>query len=261
MQEEFFLNISHELKTPLNVIFSTIQLLDLYMKNDSFVENQHKIEKYINIIWQNCNRQSKLVNNIVDLSKIEAGFFKLHLSNENIVTVAEEIVQSVTEYVKDKGMSIVFDTDVEEKIIACDLGNMERIMLNLISNAIKFSKAGGEIAVEVLDKGCTVEISVKDNGIGIDEDQQDMIFERFKQVDKSLSRNAEGSGIGLCLVKSIVELQGGKVYVESEPGKGSKFIIELPDRIVEEKYHSKDSNKITSQVQIINTEFSDIYSL
>ncbi len=261
MQEEFFLNISHELKTPLNVIFSTIQLLDLYIKNDSFEENQHKIEKYINIIRQNCYRQSKLVNNIVDLSKIESGFFQLHLSNQNIVKVVEEIVQSVSEYVKDKGLNIVFDTDMEEKIIACDLGNMERVMLNLISNAIKFSKAGGEITVDVLDKGGSVEISVKDTGIGIDKDNLETIFERFKQVDKSLSRKAEGSGIGLCLVKSIVELQGGKVYVESEPGNGSKFTIELPNRTVEVPYQSNGGNKIKSKVQTINTEFSDIYSL
>lgn len=260
MQEEFFLNISHELKTPLNVIFSTTQLFDLYIKNGSLIENQDKLEKYVHVITQNCYRQSKLVNNLLDLSKIESGFFKLHLSNENIVSVIENVVQSVSEYVENKGLKIIFDTDIEEKIIACDPINIERVMLNLISNAIKFTMQGGEIFVNILDKGATVDISVKDTGIGIAKNYLDVIFKRFKQVDKSLSRNAEGTGIGLCLVKSIVELHGGKINLESELGKGSKFTIEFPSRIVELPYDTNNNSSIRSEIQTINTEFSDIYS-
>ncbi|MBU3145077.1 PAS domain-containing sensor histidine kinase [Clostridium sp. CF012] len=260
MQEEFFINISHEIKTPLNVIFSTTQLFGLYMKNNSIIENQDKLENYINVITQNCNRQSKLVNNLVDLSKIESGFFKLHMSNENIVSVVEDIVQSVSEYVENKGLKLVFDTDVEEKNIACDPTNIERVMLNLISNAIKFSMAGDEIFVNIHDKVDSVEISVKDTGIGIESDYLDVIFERFKQVDKSLSRNAEGSGIGLCLVKSIVELHGGNIKLESELGKGSKFTIEFPNRILAASYDSIEDKNIRSELQTINIEFSDIYS-
>ena len=258
MQEEFFLNISHELKTPLNVIFSTSQLFNLYIKDGSLLEHQDKLEKYINVITQNCYRQSKLVNNIVDLSKIESGFFKLHVSNQNIVSVVEDIVQSVSEYVENKGLRIIFDTGIEEKVIACDPTNIERVMLNLISNAIKFSIEGDEIFVDVRDKGDRIEISVIDTGIGIDKDHLEVIFERFKQVDKSLSRNAEGSGIGLCLVKSIVELHGGTIKLQSEIGKGSKFTIELPSRTVEVPYCRK--KKINSKIQTINIEFSDIYS-
>jgi len=259
MQEEFFINISHEIKTPLNVIFSTTQLFGLYIKNNSLAENQDKLEKYIKVITQNCNRQSKLVNNLVDLSKIQSGFFQIHLSNANIVSVVEEIVQSVSEYVENKGLKIVFDTDIEEKIMACDPTNIERVMLNLISNAIKFSSQGDEIFVNIHDKAHSVEISVKDTGIGIESDHLDVIFERFKQVDKSLSRNAEGTGIGLCLVKSIVELHGGSINLESEIGKGSKFTIELPSRTVSVPYGTENKN-IRSEHQTINIEFSDIYS-
>ena len=260
MQEEFFINISHEIKTPLNVIFSTTQLFGLYMKNNSLLENQDKLEKYINVITRNCNRQSKLVNNLVDLSKIQSGFFQIHLSNANIVSVVEEIVQSVSEYVENKGLKIIFDTDIEEKIIACDPTNIERVMLNLISNAIKFSLQGDEIFVNIHDKENSVEISVKDTGIGIESDYLDIIFERFKQVDKSLSRNAEGSGIGLCLVKSIVELHGGKIHLDSELGKGSIFTIEFPSRTVEVPYDPNENKNIRSDHQTINIEFSDIYS-
>ena len=259
MQEEFFLNIAHELKTPLNVIFSITQLFDLYIKDNSIIEKQDKIEKYITVITQNCYRQSKLVNNLLDLSKIESGLFKLHLSNINIVSVVEDIVQSVSEYIENKGLKIVFDTDIEEKVIACDPISIERIMLNLISNAIKFSMSGDEIFVEILDKGDKIEISVKDTGIGIDKDYLDVIFERFKQVDKSLSRNTEGTGIGLCIVKSIVELYGGRLKLESEIGKGSKFTIEIPNKTVEVPYTRSENNMVRSKVETINIEFSDIY--
>jgi len=260
MQEEFFINISHEIKTPLNVIFSTTQLFGLYIKDNSIIENQDKLEKYIDVIMQNCNRQLKLVNNLVDLSKIQSGFFKLHLTNENIVNVVEEVVQSVSEYVENKGLKIIFDTDIEEKIIACDSTNIERVMLNLISNAIKFSMPGGEILVDLQDKIDSVEISVKDTGIGIEKDYLDVIFERFKQVDKSLSRNAEGSGIGLCLVKSIVVLHGGSIDLESKLGKGSKFTIKLPSKAVTIPYGTDENKNIRSEHQTINIEFSDIYS-
>ena len=227
-QEEFLTNISHELKTPLNVIYSTIQLFNMYCKNGSLDQNKDSIFSYINSMMQNCYRLSKLINNIVDLSKIEAGFFELSLSNYNIVEIVEEIVNSVAAYTDIKGLNIIFDTDIEEKIIACDPEKIDRIVLNLISNAIKFSDAGNEIFVNIKDKDEFIEISIKDNGIGIENDQLDIIFNRFKQVDKSLSRNAEGTGIGLSLVKALVEMHQGTIYVESEIGKGSKFTFELP---------------------------------
>lgn len=260
MQEEFLANISHELKTPLNVIFSTSQLFELYLNNDLLIDNKDKINNNIHILRQNCYRLTKLISNIVDLSKIDSGFFELNLSNENIVNITEDIVQSVSQYVQSKGMHITFDTNVEEKIIACDPDKLERIILNLISNAVKFSRSGDEIFVLVDDKGDTVEISVKDQGIGIDKNYLNYIFERFKQVDKSFSRNAEGSGIGLCLVKSIVELHGGKISATSKLGEGSEFKIELPAGIIES---SKKSDKIkprNSKIEMINIEFSDIYS-
>ncbi|WP_010238242.1 sensor histidine kinase [Clostridium arbusti] len=260
MQEEFLANITHELKTPLNVIFSSSQLFELYLKNDSLIANKDKITKIVYSTRQNCYRLTKLISNIVDLSKIESGFFELNLSNENIVYTIEDIVQSVSEYVQSKGMSITFDTDTEEKIIACDTDKIERIILNLISNAIKFSEPGDEIYVDVFDKDGTVEISVKDNGIGIDKDHLDIIFERFKQVDKSFARNVEGSGIGLCLVKSIVELHGGKISVESKLGKGSKFKIELPSRTIIDSNNIHKNKPQNGKIEMINIEFSDIYS-
>jgi PAS domain S-box-containing protein len=259
IQEEIFANISHELKTPLNVIFSTAQLFELYLKSDSFTANINKISRGVNIIKQNCYRLTKLISNIVDISKIDSGYFELNLSNENIVNITEDIVQSVSEYIKGKGLSITFDTNTEEKIIACDADKIERIILNLISNAIKFSNTGGGIFVNILDKGHIVEIEVRDSGIGIDKKYLNNIFERFHQVDKSLSRNAEGSGIGLSLVKSIVELLDGKISAESKVGEGSIFKIQLPARTVENPINIHENKPINSKVERINIEFSDIY--
>ena len=257
--EEFIANISHELKTPLNVIFSAIQLFQMYCHNGSLDKRRDTIVKYLDSMKLNSYRLSKLINNIVDSSKIQAGFFRLNLSNNNIVEVVEDIVMSVTNITDIKGLQIIFDTDVEENIIACDPEMIQRIVLNLISNAIKFSKVGDEIFVDVKDKNEFVEISVKDNGIGIEEKNLEMIFHRFKQVDKSLSRNVEGTGIGLSLVKSIVELHSGRIYAESEFGKGSKFTVLLPTvKVLRENMIY--SNKVRSEDENIQVELSDVYS-
>lgn len=261
VQDEIFSNISHELKTPLNVIFSTNQLMQLYLKNDLLEVNKENIIKGINVIKQNCYRFTKIINNIIDISKIESGFFKLNLSNENIVNITEDIVQSLCDYVKVKRLNIIFDTDIEEKIITCDPDKIERIILNLISNAIKFTDEGGSIFVNVFDKGDAVEISVKDTGIGMDEKQLNNIFERFHQVDKSLSRNTEGSGIGLSLVKLLVNLHGGIISVESKPNEGSIFKIQLPAENVENLEVIDKKKNINNKIEMVNIEFSDIYSV
>lgn len=259
LQGEFLVNISHELKTPLNVIFATAQLFNKYCTSGSLDDKKDSIVKYIESIKQNSYRLSKMINNIVDLSKIEAGFFNLYLSNNNIVELVEDIVMSVTDFTDSKGLNIIFDTDIEEKIIACDPEKLERVLLNLISNSIKFTDRGDEIFVAVKDKGEFIEISVSDNGIGIEQKHLDMIFDRFKQVDKSISRNAEGTGIGLSLVKSIVELHGGSIYVESDYGKGSKFAFIIPSKKVttEDTLYTK---KVKNSAQSIRIELSGVCS-
>ena len=259
LQGEFLVNISHELKTPLNVIFATTQLLNMYCTSESLDQKKDSIIKYIASIKQNSYRLSKMINNIVDLSKIEAGFYKLNLSNNNIVEFVEEIAMSVTNFTDSKGLKIIFDTDTEEKIIACDQEKVERVVLNLISNAIKFSDDGDEIFVNVKDKNEFVEISVRDTGVGIEDKYLNVIFDRFKQVEKSLSRNAEGTGIGLSLVKSIVELHGGSISVESEFGSGSTFTVKLPSKKVLNENMLYNS-KMKSANETVRVELSDAYS-
>ncbi|WP_243428117.1 sensor histidine kinase [Clostridium rhizosphaerae] len=260
MKEDIFANVSHEFKTPLNLIVSSNQLIEVYLKNDLLTANKEKALKNINIIKQNCYRFTKLINNILDMSKIDSGFLKLNLSNENIVSVIENIVDSVAEYIKLKGLSITFDTNTEEKIIACDPEKIERVILNLISNSIKFTDSGGSIFINILDKGHIVEIEVKDTGIGIDAEHLDRIFKRFHQIDKTLSRNVEGTGIGLSLVKSLIELHGGNISVDSEVGKGSIFKMELPVNTLEDTETAFIKDFTKNKIEMINIEFSDIHT-
>lgn len=254
---EFFSNISHELKTPLNVIFAAVQVLDIYNKriDEEYVEKE---EKYLKVMKQNCYRLMRLINNLLDITRADSGFLRVDLQNLDIVSVLEDITLSVASYVEDKGISLIFDTDVEEKIMAFDPYKIERILLNLLSNAIKFTNPGGEICINVKDNQESVIISVKDTGVGIPEDKLKIIFERFRQVDKTLSRNREGSGIGLSLVKSFVEMHGGKIYVKSELGIGSKFVVELPVKDLEGGVDER-SFVHEANTERVNMEFSDIY--
>lgn len=251
---EFFSNISHELKTPLNVIFSSLQLLNVY-DDDAFVKNR---KKYLEIMKQNCYRLSKLVNNLLDIIKYDSGFIIPNMQNEDIVYVVETIAMSIVPYAESKEIELIFDTNIEEKIIAFDVDKMERIILNLLSNALKFTDSGGYIYISVIDNDDTVEIAVKDTGIGIADDKKEFIFGRFTQVDKSLKRNHEGTGIGLSLVKSFVELHNGEIKLESELGRGSEFTIVLPSNQAEEtriQIEIKDNI-----IERVNMELSDIHA-
>jgi len=254
---EFLSNISHELKTPLNVIFTAVQLLGFYEKDVNNDINYEKQDKYLKLIKQNCYRLMKLINNLLDTTKLDSGYLKLNLVNYNIISLIEEITLSVTSYAESKGINIIFDTDVEEKIIAVDPDKIERIILNLLSNAIKFTNPEGNIFVNIKDVGEHVHIHVKDTGVGIPSDKLESIFERFFQVDKTLKKNKEGTGIGLHLVKSFVEMHKGDVIINSELGKGTEFIIKLPAILCNENVESKNV-VYEANIERINMELSDI---
>ena len=261
LRTEFFANISHELRTPLNVIFCAEQMLDMIVNNDN-KDDQIRINKYLFTIKQNSYRLLRLINNLIDITKMDAGYFEVTLSNNDIIKIVEDITLSVAEYAHNKNINLIFDTEEEEKIIACDPDKIERIVLNLLSNSIKFTPADGSIYVNMYMKNSKVVISVKDSGIGIDNNMQKLIFERFIQVDKSTSRRNEGSGIGLSLVKSLVEMHNGHISVTSEFGKGSEFRVELPDVQIQTpipKIESFNVNESKKNIEMINLEFSDIY--
>ena len=260
VKSDFFSNLSHELKTPVNLIFSTIQLLELEFRGQK-LEGEYSITKRFRILKQNCNRMIRLINNLIDVTKMDSGYYQLEPKNCNIVNVIKDITLSVAEYIENKDISLTFDTDIEEKYLMVDPNAIERIMLNLLSNAVKFTRPNNQIYVNIHDAVEHVIISVKDKGIGIPLDKLEVIFDRFRQVDKSLTRSHEGSGIGLSLVKSLVSLHNGEVNVQSEFGEGSEFVIVLPVKeapVDEEGYD--EANVRNRYIETINIEFSDIYS-
>jgi len=262
-KSQLFINLSHELKTPLNVIMASLQLIDKFQTRKTDCIGHEKILEQLSMMKQNCYRLIRMVSNIIDLSKHDNGYLKLTLKNYNIVSIIEDITMSIVEYAKIKKIEVLFDTDTEEKIIAIDPDAIERIMLNLISNAIKFTNEGGLISVSIFDKKDKVVISVKDTGIGIPPDSIDSIFERFKQVNNTLCKNCEGSGIGLSMVKALVESHGGTIYVKSVLNQGSEFVIELPAKLLEEDSGEHYDCYISQNniAEKINLEFSDIYDI
>jgi signal transduction histidine kinase len=202
----------------------------------------------------------RLINNLLDITKLDSGYIKINKKNGDIVSVIEDIAQSIAGYVESKDIQLIFDTDIEEKFMGFDHDMIERVMLNLISNAVKYSHSYGHIYVNIIDKTSSVVIEVKDEGEGIPEDKLKVIFERFGQVNNTLSRKCEGTGIGLYLVKSFIEMHGGKISVSSEEGMGSKFSIELPVILVEDE-NAEDKALYKTKVEKIEIEFSDIYSI
>ena len=264
LKTEFFLGLSHEIRTPLNIIITSIHSIDDILKTHECERYRDRIIKSLNYIKQNSNRMLRLINNISDVKKLDHMCYDVNYTNCNIVEVIEGIVISVSDYIKVSQRNIIFDTEEEEIIIACDLDKIERIMLNLLSNAIKYSDENTDILVKIRlsEKKDEIIVSVWDDGVAIEKKDSIRIFDKFVQLDKLLNRPCEGTGIGLFLVKSLLEIQGGRVWVNNEVIKGAEIDFSLPVRTVEEK---EDKHNITTspqdKVEIYNVEFSDIYSL
>lgn len=262
LRMEFFANISHEFKTPVNLIYSALQLLELKSRNDINGDRNNYIN-YIKIAQQNVFRLLKLINNLIDSTKLEAGFFNINIKNHDIVSCVEDITMSICEFAEKNKISITFDTEEEEKIIAFDLNHLERVLLNILSNAIKFNRENGNIDVYMSFDKRYVNISIKDTGIGIPKDKIDLLFDRFKKINNRLTKINEGSGIGLYIANELVKINGGEIEVNSELGEGTEFIIKMPIKRFENE--ALDEIALTacereSREELYKIELSDIYN-
>ncbi|WP_018590812.1 sensor histidine kinase [Terrisporobacter glycolicus] len=254
LKTDFFANLSHELKTPLNIFYSIIQILDLNLEKKEDNDFKLAYKKHSDGLKINFYRMLRMITNLIDLTKFDSNYKDAKFNNYDIVRLCEDVTLSVVTYAQQKNIEIIFDTYEEEHIIRCDAEHMERIMLNLLSNAIKYTPSGGEIFVNLSFDDNYVNITVKDNGIGIPKEKLDSIFEKFVRVDKTIKRENEGSGIGLNIVKSLVDLLEGNIHIESSENIGSEFTIEIPNIKLEEGLADYDVDK-----ERITLELSDVY--
>lgn len=261
LRTQFFANISHELKTPLNLIFSSLQLIDFHFSHGNLQQKKDKIYKYLSSIKINGYRLLRLANNVIDITRIDVDSFNLSRGNFDILNVCEAVVDSIEDYIKEKDRNFSYKTDIDKTIIAFDPFNIERVILNLISNSVKFTHPGDNITLKLSREAEEIIISVIDTGIGIKEENYEVIFDQFRQVDHSFKKKRKGSGSGLYLVKSIVEMHGGRAELESDFGKYTEFKIYLPDKIIDEDTVEQESYSPASLLDKIEIEFSDIYNL
>lgn len=249
---EFLSNVAYDIKKPINKIFET---------NNNLIENKGKynsenINNHTRLVKQNCYRLIRLLSNVEYVSRIDNGTCTLELRKCDIVKLVENIVKISKTYTDKKGIDISFKSEVNKKILSLDIDKVEKIILNILSNAIKFTDTGGKIDINLYMHNEQVCIYIKDTGIGIPKDKTEVIFENFEQLDTTLSRGCEGTGMGLSVVKKLANLNNIKINVESELNKGSEFIITLPNNIVSKNIKLQDK---FAQDEKIDIEFSDIY--
>lgn len=249
---EFLSNVAYDIKKPINTIFET---------NNNLIENKVKynsenINNHTRLVKQNCYRLIKLLNNIEYVSRIDNGTCTLELRKCDIVKLLENIVKISREYTDRKGIDISFKSEINKKILVLDTEKVEKIILNILSNAIKFTDTDGKIDINLYMENEQVCISIKDTGIGIPKDKIEVIFENFEQIDTTLSRGCEGTGMGLSVVKKLANLNNININVESELNKGSEFKIILPNNILSKNIKLQDKFTQNEKIEI---EFSDIY--
>jgi signal transduction histidine kinase len=225
-KSEFLANMSHELRTPLNAIIGFSEVLLERM----FGELEPKQEEYLHDILDSGRHLLSLINDILDLSKIEAGRMELDPTAFDLPATLEGCVTLVRERALHHGIALELAADERVGQVVADERKIRQVVLNLLSNAVKFTPEGGRVTLGAVPGDGGVEISVSDTGVGIAPEDQEVIFEEFRQVGSDYARKREGTGLGLTLTRRFIELHGGRIWVKSAPGQGSTFTFTLPER-------------------------------
>ncbi|HPJ13632.1 MAG TPA: ATP-binding protein, partial [Spirochaetota bacterium] len=220
-KSEFLANMSHELRTPLNSIIGFAKLMNL---GGTSVEDSMR---YLNNILNSGNHLLRLINDVIDISKIEEGRFTLSIERVDMVSLLRNTVEMIVYQANQKNISVELSVGGPFEVDA-DIKRIKQVLLNLLSNAIKFSHENGRIEVGIYAEDNCCVVYVKDDGIGIENDKLDYIFQKFAQLDSSMSRQNEGAGLGLSITKNIIDSHHGYIWVESEIGKGSIFKFKIP---------------------------------
>jgi signal transduction histidine kinase len=222
-KSEFLANMSHELRTPLNAVIGFSEVLSEGM----FGQLNEKQEEYARDIYSSGQHLLSLINDILDLSKIEAGRMELEVTDFHLPAALDNALTLVRERAGRRGIALGMTVDDRLGEIRADERKIRQVVLNLLSNAIKFTPEGGRIEVRAAPVDESVEVSVTDTGVGIAPEDQEAIFEEFKQVGTA-AKKVEGTGLGLALSRKFIELHGGRIWVKSEVGVGSTFTFRIP---------------------------------
>ena len=225
----FLANMSHELRTPLNAIMGFSEVL----RDELFGAVNEKQREYLGDIHSSGQHLLALINDILDLSKIEAGRMELELSRFNHEALLDNALVLVRERAGRHGIALKLEIDPELGECTADVRKVKQVVVNLLSNAVKFTPEGGSVTLRARRVEGAVEVAVIDTGIGIPAADQGLVFEEFRQASGDHLKKSEGTGLGLSLAKRFVELHGGTIRVESEPGRGSTFAFILPERVLE----------------------------
>jgi signal transduction histidine kinase len=223
LKSDFVSNVSHELRTPLSLIRLYAETLEL-----GRISNPEKYQEYYQTIRKESERLTGLINNILDFSRIEAGRKEYDFRETNLQELVRNTLESYRYQIEQSGFTFEEQIDDKVPLLRVDRESIARSLLNLVNNALKYSQDRKYIGVSLYRQQSAVKLEVVDHGIGIPHEEQSKIFDKFYRVGDPLVHNTKGSGLGLSLVQHIVKAHGGDVAVDSEPGRGSRFIITLP---------------------------------
>ena len=263
MKVNFLQNMSHEFRTPINVILMISKLLLSYLEENIDLDKS-KVINYVKNLRQNVYRILRLVNNILETSNIEEKYSSIDMDNYNIVSIVEDTILCVAKYIEHTNKSITFDTEEEEIILACKPNDIEKIILNLISNSLKFTEDNGniEVDIKVNTEEEKVFVHIKNDGPSISKENAEYIFNRFSQIDENITRENEGSGIGLYLVKYLVEKHNGEIWLNTQVDSGVEFIFYIPIKTTNNKDYIKTHFvEEHSMIDKCRIEFSDVYCI
>lgn len=229
LKSEFLAHMSHELRTPLNAIIGFSELLI----DGVLGKITQKQKKCLTDILASSQHLLSLINEVLDLSKIESGKTELRLTNFTMTDIIEPLKSSIMPMLTSRKQSLEIEVPDNLPPVRADKAKVRQVLLNLISNAIKFTADGGQLKIKAAWRNDWCQVSVSDNGIGINQEDQERMFEPFCQLDNSLTREKSGTGLGLTIARQIIERHGGQIWVESDYGKGSRFTFTLPLSITE----------------------------
>ncbi len=241
-KSNFLFNMSHDIRTPMNALLGYNQLIKKELVDPRLLRYQEKIEQAGSLLLS-------IINNVLDMARIESGKMELDENCSKVGDILKEVCEVFDVEAKKKGVCLTYETQVVHKYILCDVTNVQKILMNLVSNAVKYTPSGGTITIKSQELPCNregfvrIKTEVIDTGIGISKEYLPFIFDSFSRERNTTIGKVAGTGLGMSIVKKLVDMMAGSIEVESELGKGSKFTLILQQRIADEKYYKQKANE------------------